>query len=152
MYSHLTDYQRTSGSVKATKEVFVTVRQSNMYSHLTIYQRTSGSAKQLCWFCHCETIKDVQSPYWLPKDQCSFKSNIVGFVTVRQSNMYSHLTDNQRISGPVKANVRQSNMYNHLTDNQKISGPVKPTVLILSLWDNQTWTVTSLITRESVVL
>ena len=106
---------------------FVTVRQSNMYSHLTYYQRTSGPFKATLMVSHCETIKHVQSPHWLPEDQLSCKNNIFGCVTVRQSNMYSHLTDYQRTSGPVKA-----------------------TLMVLSLWDNQTCTVTSMITRGPV--
>ena len=165
---------------------FVTVKQSNTYSHLTDYQRNSGPAKANYWFCHCEKIKHVQSPHWLPEDQWSCKSNIVGFATVRQSNMYSHLTDFQRTSGPVKAillvlslwdnqsctvislinrgpvvllkqivgfvTVWQSNMYSHLPDYRRTSGPVETTMFVLSLWDNQTYTITSLIPRWSVVL
>ena len=217
---------------------FVTVKQSNTYSHLTDYQRNSGPAKANYWFCHCEKFKHVQSPHWLPEDQWSCNSNIVGFATVRQSNMYSHLTDFQRTSGPVKAillvlslwdnqsctvislinrgpvvllkqivgfvtvwqsnmyshlpdyrrtsgpveshcetikhiqsphwfrydqwscknnivgfvTVIQWNMYSHLTDYQRTSGLVKTILFVLSLWDNQTCTVTSLITRGPVVL
>ena len=48
--------------------------------------------------------------------------------------------------------VSRSNMYSHLNDYQRTSGPVKTTLLVLSLWDNQTCTVTSLITRGPVVL
>ena len=36
MYSHLTDYQRTSGPAKANG--FITLWQSDMYSQLTDYQ------------------------------------------------------------------------------------------------------------------
>ena len=47
--------------------------------------------------------------------------------------------------------MAQSNMYSQLTDYQRTSGPVSTTLLVLSLWDNQTCTVTSLITRGPVV-
>ena len=247
LYSHLTDYQTTSGPTKATLMVlslwdnqtwdnyvqsshwlpedqlscknnivgFITVIQSNMYSHLTDYQRTSGPVKATLMVLHSVTNKHVQSLHWLPEDQWSCKNNIVGFVTVRPLTMYSHLTDNQRTSGPVKATLlvlslwynqtctvnslitrgpfvllkqhcwfchwetikhvqsthwlpedqwsclsnllvlslwEKSNIYSHFTDYQRTSGPVKATLYVLSLWDNKTCTVTSLITRGPVVL
>ena len=129
IYSHLTDYQRTSGPVKATLLVLSLWDNQTCTVTSLITREPVVLVKQDCWFYHCGTIKHVQSPHWLPEDQCSCKSNIVGFVTVRQSNMYSHLTDYQITSGPVKA-----------------------TLLVLSLWDNQTCTVTSLITRRPAVL
>ena len=102
MYRHLTEYKRTTGLVKTT--LLVLSMWDNQKSTVTSLI-TSGSAvlqKKLCRFCYDETIKHLQSPHWLPEDLWSFKINIVGFVTVGQSNMYSHLTDYQRISGPVK--------------------------------------------------
>ena len=129
MYSHLTDYQRTSGPVKTTLLVLSLWDNQTCTVSSLINKGPVVLSKQHCWFFHCETIKRVLSPHWLPKDQLSCKSNIVGFVTVGQSNINSHLTDYQRTRGPVKT-----------------------TVLVLSLWDNQTCTATSLITRGPVVL
>ena len=102
MYINLTDYQRTSGPVKSNIVGIVTVRQSNMYSHFTDYQRTSCPVKSNIVGLSLETIKQVKSPHWVPEDQWSCKRYIVGFITVRQSNMYCHLTDYQRTSGPLK--------------------------------------------------
>ena len=158
MYSHLTDYQRTSSHVKTTLLVLslwdnqtctvtslitrgpvVLLKQHCWFFSLWDNQTSTVTSlitrgpvvllKQHRWFCLCETIKQVQSPHWLPEDQWSCLSNIVGFVTERQSNMYSHLTNYQRTRGPAKA-----------------------TSLVLSLWDNQTCTVSSLINRGPVVL
>ena len=216
MYCHLTDYQRISGTVKATLLVLSLWDNQTCTVTSLITRGPVVLLRQLCRFCHCETIKHVQSPHWLPEDQWSCLNSFEGFVTVRQSNIYSHLTDYQRTSGPVKNNivrfvtlgqsntyshltnsqrisapvkvtllvlslwdtikhvqsphwlqedqwscknnivgfvtVRQSNMYSHLTDYQRINGPVKTTMLVLSLWDNHTCTVTPMITRETIVL
>ena len=129
MYSHLTDYQRTSCPVKTTLlGLSLWYNQTCTVTSL-ITRGPVVLLKQHWWFCHCVTNKHVHSLHWLPEDQWSCKNNIVGFVTVRPLTMYSHLTDNQRTSGPVKA-----------------------TLLVLSLWYNQTCTVNSLITRGPFVL
>ena len=129
LYSHLTNYQRTSGPVKAI--VLVLSLWDNKTCTVTslITRGLVVLWKQYCWFCHCETIKLVQSIHRLPEDQWSCKISIAGFVTVRQSNMNCQLFDYQRTDGPVKT-----------------------ALLILSLWDNETCTVTLLITRGPVAL
>ena len=158
MYSQPTDYQRTNGPVKATLSV-LSLRDNQTCIVTSLITRGSVVLlRQLCRFCHCETIKPVPSPHWLPEDQWSCKSNIVDFghcETIKHVQSPHWLPDDQwslqtNIVGFVT--VRQSTIYSHLTDYQRTRGPVKTTLLVLSLWDNQTCTVTSLITRGPVVM